>query len=43
MEEGRLAGASPTTKSFHAQWERYEIVDDILYRRWWDEGEIGKS
>jgi len=43
MDEGRLAEASPITKSFHAQWERYEIVDGILYRRWWDEYETGKS
>jgi len=42
MEEGRLAGASAITKSFHAQWERYEIMDGIMYRRWWDEGETGK-
>jgi len=37
MEEGRLAGASAITKSFHAQWERYEVVDGVMYRRWWDE------
>jgi len=27
MEEGRLAGASAITKTFHAQWERYEVND----------------
>jgi len=43
MEEGRLAGACAITKSIHAQWERYGIVDGILNRRWWDEAETGKS
>jgi len=43
MEEGRLAEASAVTKSFHAQWERYEIVDGIMYWRWWDCGENRKS
>jgi len=43
MEERRLAGSSAITKSFHAQWERYEIGDGIMYRRWWDKGETGKS
>jgi len=43
IEEGRLAGAGAVTKSFHAQWERYEIVDGIMYRKWWDEGENENS
>jgi len=43
MEEERFAGASAITKSFHAQWERYKVVDGIMYRRWWDEGETGRG
>jgi len=43
MDEGRLAGASPITKSFHAQWEIYEIVGGIMYRRWWEKGETVRS
>jgi len=42
MEEGKLAGASAITKTFHAQWERYEVVDGIMYRSWWDEVETKK-
>jgi len=43
MEEGKLEGASAITKSFHAQWERYEVVDGIMYQRWWDEGETRRA
>jgi len=42
MNESKLAGASAVTKSLHAQWERYETVNGVMYRRWWDEGASGK-
>jgi len=42
MDESKLAGARAVTKSFHAQWERYDIVNGVMYRRWWDEEENGK-
>jgi len=43
LSESRLAGASAVTKTLHAQWERYEIIHGVSYRRWWDAGESGKS
>jgi len=43
MEEGRLARASAITKTFHAQLERSEITDGIMYRRWWDDEETEKG
>jgi len=34
LSESRLAAASAVTKALHAQWERYEIVNGVMYRKW---------
>jgi len=50
LQEGKLPLASndiarhdPTTKSLHAQWERFKVTEGVLYRKYWSNNQKGES
>jgi len=43
LSSNDLARYDPTTKSLHAQWERFKVVEGILHRKFWSNHQEGES
>jgi len=36
IDSDELARHDPITKGLHAQWERFKLIEGVIYRRYWE-------